>query len=64
LNAILFLYRYVLRQEIGYINSILRVKRPHRLPVVLTRQEVKSILNVLDDSDWLMVVFFTELGSD
>src|SRR5207249_11990120 len=43
LNAILFLYREVLRKEIGYINGVVRAKRLHRLPVVLTRQEVKSI---------------------
>jgi len=51
LNAILFLYRDVLRKEIGYIDGVVRAKRPHRLPVVLTRQEVKSILNALDHFD-------------
>ncbi len=54
LNAILFLYREVLRKEIGYIDGVVRAKRPHRLPVVLTRQEVKSLFGVLDHSDWLM----------
>src|SRR5688500_15781706 len=48
LNAILFLYREVLRKEIGYVNGVVRAKRPHRLLVVLTRQEVKSILGILD----------------
>ena len=56
LNAILFLYRDVLRKEIGYVDGVIRAKRPHRLPVVLTRQEVKSILGILDHSDWLMVM--------
>ncbi len=56
LNAVLFLYREVLRKEIGYVNGVVRAKRPHRLPVVLTRQEVKSILGVLGHSDWLMVM--------
>jgi site-specific recombinase XerD len=63
LNAILFLYRDVLRKEIGYIDGVIRAKRPHRLPVVLTRQEVKSILAVLDHSDWLMVMLLTEPAS-
>ena len=40
LNAILFLYRDVLRKEIGYVDGVIRAKRPHRLPVVVTRQEV------------------------
>jgi integrase len=56
LNALLFLYRDVLRKEIGYVDGVIRAKRPHRLPVVLTRQEVKSILGILDHSDWLMVM--------
>lgn len=62
LNAILFLYRAVLRREIGYVEGIVRAKRPHRLPVVLTRQEVKSILGNLDGSDWLMVMLLYGAG--
>jgi len=33
-----------------------------RLPAVLTRQEVKSILAVVDHSDWLMVVLLYGAG--
>ena len=62
LNAILFLYRDVLRKEIGYVDGVIRAKRPHRLPVVLTRQEVKSILGALDRSDWLMVMLLYGAG--
>ena len=51
LNASLFLYRDVLRKEVGYIDGVIRANRSHRLPVVLTRQEVKSILSLLDLSD-------------
>jgi integron integrase len=62
LNAILFLYRDVLRKEIGYVDGVIRAKRPHRLPVVLTRQEVKSILDALDRSHWLMVMLLYGTG--
>ena len=62
LNAILFLYREVLRKEIGYVDGVVRAKRPHRLPVVLTRQEVKSIFGALDHSDWLMVMLLYGAG--
>ena len=62
LNAILFLYREALRKEIGYIDGVVRAKRPHRLPVVLTRQEVKSILGILNHSDWLMVMLLYGAG--
>jgi site-specific recombinase XerD len=42
LNALLFLYHEVLGKEIGYIAGVVRAKRPSRLPVVLTRQEIKT----------------------
>jgi len=54
LNAVLFLYREVLGKEIGYVNGVVRAKRPTRLPVVLTRQEVKAILALLDGPEWIM----------
>ena len=62
LNAILFLYREVLRKEIGYIDGVVRAKRPHRLPVVLTRQEMKSILGILDGVEWLMAMLLYGAG--
>lgn len=62
LNGILFLYRGVLRKGIGYVDGVVRAKRARRLPVVLTREEVKTILNVLDGSDWLMVMLLYGAG--
>jgi integron integrase len=62
LNALLFLYREVLNKDIGYVNGAVRAKRPHRLPVVLTRQEVRSILSVLNGSDWLMALLLYGAG--
>jgi integrase len=44
LSALLFLYRQVLSIDLPYIDSIERANRPVRLPVVLTRTEVKAIL--------------------
>jgi site-specific recombinase XerD len=47
LNAILFLYREVLKQDLeGRINAI-RAKRPKRLPTVLTREEVRRVLDAM-----------------
>ena len=62
LNAVLFLYREVLRKEIGYVNGVVRAKRPHRLPVVLTRQEVRSIFGFLDGADRIMVMLLYGAG--
>ncbi len=54
LNALLFLYRKVFGKEIGYVNGVVRAKRPTRLPVVLSRQEVRAILARLDGPEWIM----------
>jgi integrase len=53
-SALLFLYRHVLKQELGEIEGVERAKRPSRLPVVLTRAEVKAVLSYLKDTAWLM----------
>ena len=62
LNALLFLYREILKKDIGYVDGVVRAKRPHRLPVVLTRQEVRTILGFLDGSDWLMAMLLYGAG--
>jgi len=48
LCALLFLYRHVLDQNLGWLDDVVRAKRPQRLPVVLARQEVKALLGALD----------------
>lgn len=53
LSAILFLYRDVLHQDLGDINAV-RAKKPKRLPVVLTRDEVERILTHLSGEYRLM----------
>jgi len=43
LAALLFLYRCALQMEIAWVDDIVRAKQPQRLPVVLTREEVKRV---------------------
>ena len=43
LNAILFLYRYVLDLNPGWIDNVVRAKQPQRLPGVLRKHEVKAL---------------------
>jgi len=43
LSALLFLYKEVLKQEIGWLEKVERAKKPLKLPVVLSRGEVKQI---------------------
>ena len=44
LAALLFLYREVLRKDLPWLDGLVRAKGPTRLPVVLTRDEVRAIL--------------------
>jgi len=48
LNAISFLYKRVLDRELGDLGSIVRPKKPRKLPVVLTRPEVIGLLARLE----------------
>jgi len=54
LSAILFLYRDVLGRQVGDIGSVMWAKKPKRLPVAFTREEVKAILGNLTGTHWLM----------
>jgi integron integrase len=54
LSALLFLYREVLQQELPWVDNVRRAKRPRRLPVVLTRDEVAALLAGLQGTPWLM----------
>ncbi|MCP4408751.1 MAG: integron integrase, partial [Gammaproteobacteria bacterium] len=47
LNALVFLFDQVLKRPLGNMGDFARAKRPRRLPVVLMRPEVESILNAL-----------------
>ena len=47
MNAIVFLYARVLEQPLGEIGVVVRVKRPPRLPTVLTHQETMPIIEQL-----------------
>jgi integron integrase len=54
LSAILFLYREVLCEPLGALGDIVHARRPRRLPVVLTRDEVALIIGHLRGSWWLI----------
>lgn len=54
LSALLFLYREVLQQELPWLDGIQRAKRPKRLPVVLSREEVAALLGEMEGVTWLM----------
>jgi integron integrase len=47
LNALVFLYRKVLKKEVGDFSDFPRARQGKRLPVVCSRQEVQRLLNHL-----------------
>jgi len=55
LSALLFLYRHVLNREVGDLGEVIRARKPKRLPVVMTREEVKAVPGNLSGDKWLMV---------
>ncbi len=56
LSALLFLYREVLHQEVPWLDDLVYAKRPHHLPVVLSRDEVRAVLAEIHGVPRLMAV--------
>lgn len=54
LSALLFLYREVLEVDLPWMDTMVRAKKPQRLPVVLTRAEVALVLERMDGGYGLM----------
>jgi len=54
LCAILFLYKEVLSKDVGDLGNIIWAKKPKRLPVVFTREEMKAVLSHISGDKWLM----------
>ncbi len=48
LNALVFMYRHVIKHARGDITSTTRARQPKKLPVVLTRHEVSLLLTSLN----------------
>jgi integron integrase len=54
LSALLFLYKEVLGQMLPWLDELERARRPARVPSVLTREEVQSLLSRMQGAKWLM----------
>jgi integron integrase len=54
LSALLFLYREVLSVDLPWLEKFTAAKKSSHVPVVLTKEEVKIILNQLKDTNWLI----------
>jgi integron integrase len=54
LNAVVFLYRKVIRKEIGDFSDFPRAREGLRLPVVASRSEVKAVIDRLEGREHLI----------
>ena len=62
LSALLFLYRRVLGIEVGPIEQVPRARMPIRVPVVLSRDEVRRVMEHLTGTMWMIVVLLYGAG--
>ena len=53
LCAVIFLYKHILKKDTNKIDLIWS-KKPKRLPVVFTKEEIKKVLNNLNGTPWLV----------
>jgi integron integrase len=61
-SALLFLYREILGRELSGLQDGVRAKRPAKLPVVLSRPEVTTVLSHIHGVFWLMASFMYGSG--
>ncbi len=54
LYAIVFLYKHVLKIELGDFSNIIWAKNRETEPVVFTKKEIKAVLNQLSGMNWIM----------
>ncbi|MEX6503186.1 integron integrase [Pseudomonas zhanjiangensis] len=62
LAALLFLYKEVLDVDLPWLEGVVRAKKPAHLPVVLTREEVASVLAKLEGVQWLVATLLYGAG--
>ena len=49
-----FLYREVLERDFGWLDNVVRAKKPKHLPVVFTPEEAMGVIGELKGRRWLM----------
>jgi integron integrase len=54
-SALLFFFDQVVEQPLGNLGDVVRAKRPSRLPVVLSREEVKRVLAFTEGTTGLIL---------
>jgi integron integrase len=55
LSAILFLYQKVLGRKLEWLDDVVRAKRPRHIPVILSREEARCLLDEISGTNGLIV---------
>lgn len=61
-SALLFLYREVIGRDVDHWEPLVRAKEPKRLPVVLTRAEVRTVLGAMNGKPKLVALLLYGAG--
>lgn len=62
LAALLFLYRDILNVDLPWMDTLVRAKRSRRIPVVLSIDEIRRLLGMMDGQPWLMTALLYGTG--
>jgi integron integrase len=62
LAAVMFMYRHVLRDPLPWMEGFERAKRPKRLPIVLTRDEARRLMDGLSGTPRLVATLMYGSG--
>lgn len=62
LNAIVFLYRHVLQEDVGNFAGFHPARQPRRLPTVLSRDEVARMLGHMSGMHWMIAALLYGSG--
>lgn len=58
LNALVFIYEQVLGKKLGTLSGLIPARKPRRMPVVLTREEVQRVLAAIADDPFALMAGF------
>jgi integron integrase len=62
LNALVFLYKHVLKRDVGDLSGVVRAKRPIREPTVMSGNEVERFMTHLSGTHRLMALLMYGAG--
>jgi len=62
LSSLLFLYKQVLRVDLPWLEDVVRAKKTKRVPLVLSRDEIRRLLDCLKGTPWLLAALMYGSG--